>query len=51
MDGLRVCLLGQDLDDLNREALRAIRSELQVIFQDPLASLNPRMTVGDLLKS
>ena len=45
----RVCLLGQDLDDLDREALRATRSELQVIFQDPLASLNPRMTVGDIV--
>ena len=45
----RVCLLGQDMDELDRESLRATRRELQVIFQDPLASLNPRMTVGDIV--
>jgi oligopeptide/dipeptide ABC transporter ATP-binding protein len=45
----RVCLLGQSLDELDKSALRAMRSELQVIFQDPLASLNPRMTVGDIV--
>ncbi len=45
----RVCLLGQDMSDLDRESLRNIRSGLQVIFQDPLASLNPRMTVGDIV--
>ncbi len=45
----RVCLLGQDLATLDRDAMRAARRDLQVIFQDPLASLNPRMTVGDII--
>jgi peptide/nickel transport system ATP-binding protein len=45
----RVCLLGQDLAALDRDAMRAARRDLQVIFQDPLASLNPRMTVGDIV--
>jgi peptide/nickel transport system ATP-binding protein len=37
---------GRDLTALNRRALRAQRREMQVIFQDPLASLNPRMSLG-----
>jgi oligopeptide/dipeptide ABC transporter ATP-binding protein len=45
----RVCLLGQSLDELDKTAMRKMRSELQVIFQDPLASLNPRMTVADIV--
>jgi peptide/nickel transport system ATP-binding protein len=45
----RVCLLGQSLAELDKRALREARRDLQVIFQDPLASLNPRMTVGDIV--
>ncbi len=44
-----VCLMGRGLDELDKAELRQMRSELQVIFQDPLASLNPRMTVGDIV--
>jgi oligopeptide transport system ATP-binding protein len=40
---------GQDLFALDEPALRASRSALQIIFQDPYASLNPRMTVGQTL--
>lgn len=39
----------QDVTDLPREALRDIRRKMQIIFQDPYASLNPRMTIGDTL--
>lgn len=40
---------GQDLTRLNGKKLRAMRRELQMIFQDPYASLNPRMTVGGII--
>ncbi|MCA0900275.1 MULTISPECIES: murein tripeptide/oligopeptide ABC transporter ATP binding protein OppF [Microbulbifer] len=44
-----VLWLGQDLTELDDKALRATRSDIQMIFQDPLASLNPRMTIGDII--
>ncbi len=37
---------GQDVFRLGREPLRALRRRMQIIFQDPYGSLNPRMTVG-----
>jgi oligopeptide/dipeptide ABC transporter ATP-binding protein len=40
---------GRDLGMLNAEELRAFRRNAQIIFQDPYASLNPRMTVGQIL--
>jgi peptide/nickel transport system ATP-binding protein len=43
-------LLGQPLDTLNGEALRAARRNAQIIFQDPFASLNPRMRVVEILE-
>ncbi|MEJ2535048.1 MAG: ATP-binding cassette domain-containing protein [Gammaproteobacteria bacterium] len=45
----RVLWLGEDLTQLDDEALRKKRKELQIIFQDPLASLDPRMTVGEII--
>lgn len=41
---------GIDLGDLNPEELRLLRSRMQVIFQDPLASLNPRMSIGEAIR-
>jgi peptide/nickel transport system ATP-binding protein len=41
---------GQDLFSLDGDALRAARRQIQIIFQDPFASLNPRMRVFDLLE-
>ncbi|MCX5087127.1 ABC transporter ATP-binding protein [Streptomyces sp. NPDC056121] len=40
---------GQDISTANRKQLAPIRSEIQMIFQDPYASLNPRQTVGSII--
>lgn len=40
---------GIDLFSLNRNQLRAKRSDMQIVFQDPYSSLNPRMTVGTII--
>jgi len=40
---------GQELTDLPNSQMRLIRREMQIIFQDPFASLNPRMTVGTIV--
>ena len=45
----RVMWLGENLVPLEEEEMRKKRKELQIVFQDPLASLNPRMTVGDII--
>ena len=41
--------LGQDLSVSDKKALKAVRQNMQIVFQDPLASLDPRMTVGDII--
>jgi oligopeptide/dipeptide ABC transporter ATP-binding protein len=38
-----------DITTLNKSRLRALKKEIQMIFQDPYSSLNPRMTVNDIL--
>lgn len=40
---------GQDIGELDPEVLRAERRRFQIVFQDPFSSLNPRMTVGNLI--
>jgi peptide/nickel transport system ATP-binding protein len=40
---------GQDLTDLSHQEMRKIRKEMQIIFQDPFGSLNPRFTIGDVI--
>ena len=40
---------GKNLLDLDKKELRDIRKDMQIIFQDPYASLNPRMTVADIV--
>jgi peptide/nickel transport system ATP-binding protein len=45
----RVTVLGQDAAALRAADRKALRKEVQVVFQDPYASLNPRMRVADII--
>ncbi len=40
---------GQDIAQMNADELRSFRKEVQIIFQDPYSSLNPRMTIGNAI--
>jgi peptide/nickel transport system ATP-binding protein len=45
----RITFDGQDISHASQSAIRPLRRRMQMIFQDPYASLNPRMTVGEIL--
>lgn len=47
--GGRVCLLGRELAALGEGELGASRRDMQLVFQDPLAALNPRRTIGQIV--
>jgi oligopeptide/dipeptide ABC transporter ATP-binding protein len=40
---------GEDITELGKNELRMVRSKMQLIFQDPYSSLNPRLTIGDII--
>jgi oligopeptide/dipeptide ABC transporter ATP-binding protein len=42
----KIAYRGQDISRLSRQEMKPLRKEMQIIFQDPFGSLNPRMTVG-----
>ena len=45
----KVLLDGEDLSTYSAEAIRAVRPKMQMIFQDPISSLNPRRTIGEIV--
>ncbi|MCA1839500.1 MAG: ABC transporter ATP-binding protein [Actinomycetota bacterium] len=45
----KVWFEGQEITSLDNNAMRELRRDMQIIFQDPYASLNPRMTVNDII--
>jgi peptide/nickel transport system ATP-binding protein len=47
--GGSVSLLGRDISRLSRGAIRPLRRQMHIVFQDPYSSLNPRMTIGHIV--
>ena len=45
----KIIYKGKDLNNLTKKEIRLLRKEIQIIFQDPLASLNPRLSVGEAI--
>ena len=45
----KIMWMGEDLSAYNKTKMQKIRREIQMIFQDPLASLNPRMNIGEII--
>ncbi len=45
----RIAVLGHDVTHATAAEVRPLRRDMQIVFQDPLAALNPRMTVGDIV--
>ncbi|MCP4322981.1 MAG: ABC transporter ATP-binding protein [Alteromonadales bacterium] len=45
----KVVFLGESIDQIKHAELQKLRSKLQIVFQDPFASLSPRMCVGDII--
>lgn len=45
----KIIFQGQDITKLNRKHMKPLRAQMQMIFQDPFASLNPRQTIGTII--
>ena len=45
----RIAFVGTDLSTLDRTALRRLRADMQIVFQDPFGSLSPRLSVGEII--
>ena len=45
----KIIFEGKDISDVNKSELKKLREDMQMIFQDPFSSLNPRMSVGQLI--
>ena len=45
----KIVFCGQDVNALNRQKLRNLRQDMQIVFQDPFGSLSPRMSVGQII--
>ncbi len=44
-----IVFAGQDIESLSKAQLKALRADMQIVFQDPFGSLSPRMSVGDII--
>jgi peptide/nickel transport system ATP-binding protein len=49
-DGGEITFDGQPIHNRSRTEMRPLRSRMQIVFQDPFASLNPRMTIGQIIE-
>ncbi|MBN9018406.1 MAG: ABC transporter ATP-binding protein [Rhizobiales bacterium] len=50
MQGGEVTFDGERIDQKSRQEMRPLRSRMQIVFQDPFASLNPRMSIGQIIE-
>lgn len=48
-DGGRILFAGKDITNLQEQELKSVRRQMQMVFQDPMASLDPRLTVGPII--
>ncbi len=45
----KIVFLGKEIQDIDSKTIRPVRCDMQIVFQDPYGSLNPRMTVGEII--
>jgi peptide/nickel transport system ATP-binding protein len=50
INGGQISFLGQQIETFDRKAMKPLRSRMQIVFQDPFSSLNPRMSVRQLIE-